>query len=90
MEDFAENFVKYILAKLIHQDIYLVFDRYYDGSIKSNTRSERAQNIASRPHQLTLKTKLPPQKVALSVTGNKVQLIYLYCLQTPSQKNSRI
>ena len=39
----------------------------------------RAQNIATRPHQLTLKTKLPPQKIALSVTSNKIQLIAVIC-----------
>ena len=73
------NFAKYVLKKLASCDIYLVFDRYFEKSIKSYARSERAQNVASRPHQLSLKTKLPPQKFVLSVTSNKVQIINIVC-----------
>jgi hypothetical protein len=56
--------------------VYLVFDRYRDFSTKSGTRGAREAG-ASRVHHLKLKTTLPAQKVALTVTENKKKLIQL-------------
>ena len=47
-----------------------------DYSIKDNTRNTR-QKGASRQHCLTLTMPLPPQKVLLTVTQNKIQWIDL-------------
>ena len=58
-----------------------MFDRYQNYSIKSGARQERAGQYASRCHQLSLQTPLPPQKVVLTVTGNKIQLIDIICEQ---------
>ncbi len=79
--DFVDNFTGYILAKNNTSDIYVVFDRYYDFSIKSGTRFARAGRHASRRHRLSMNAPLPPQNVVLTVTENKVQLIDLICHQ---------
>ena len=38
VQDFVDNFTSYIMAKVDKSDVYLVFDRYHDFSIKSGTR----------------------------------------------------
>lgn len=74
--DYVNN-VKHAIAKRLKVgDVHLVFDRYYDYSTKSVTRSARATGV-SRVHELQLNTKLPPQKTVLTVTENKKQLINL-------------
>ena len=79
VRDFVENVFQYTANHLKVSDTYLIFDRYYDNSIKENTRASRAGQHASREHQLSMQTPLPPQKVCLTVTRNKVQLIKLVC-----------
>lgn len=64
--------------KLEKGDVYLVFDRYYEYNTKSVTRSGR-KTEASIVHKLNVTTQLPPQKVALTVTENKKQLIEIIC-----------
>ena len=54
-------------------------DRYIKTSTKQMTRSSRSGNDASRKHQLNLHTTQPTQKVILTVTYNKEQLIDLIC-----------
>ena len=68
---------KIYLSKKLHlQDVYLVFDRYFEYSTKDSTRSGRYSNSTSY-HQLTEETLLPPQKTILGNVRNKVQLISL-------------
>ena len=56
------------------------------GSIaQSTTRSGRATE-ASRVHKLNLDTPLPPQKVVLTVSTNKKQLIDLICSDLSKNK----
>ncbi|KAG1655292.1 hypothetical protein GQR58_024612 [Nymphon striatum] len=50
---------------------------YIEGSIKETTRRGRDKSAASRVYTLRSKAILPPQKVILTVTKNKVQLIDL-------------
>ena len=78
VQDYIINFMQYLTYQMKRCDTFLVFDRYYDDSIKSTTRNARAGD-ASRKHKLNLSTPLPPQKVVLTVTENKVQLIALIC-----------
>ncbi len=80
VQDYIRNVVNYVAGHLQIADTYLVFDRYYDDSIKENTRTSRAGKLASRQHQLTMVTPLPPKNVCLTVTQNKVQLINLICV----------
>lgn len=79
VQDYADNFTKKIMTCLQISDVHLIFDRYYKDSVKHLTRLSRAGKDASRRHQLSLDTPLPPQKVTLTVTENKVQLIDLLC-----------
>ncbi len=81
VQDYVDNFVSYISTRTGHSHVHLVFDRYHDYSIKSGARQERAGQFASRCHQLSLQTPLPFQKVMLTVTRNKVQLIDIICEQ---------
>ncbi len=56
-------------------DVFLVFDRYYDYSIKSYTRTSRKIKKAHTGHKLRTTTPLPSQQTILTTTENKVQLI---------------
>ena len=77
--DYMENAFKYVIRYLRVSDTYLVFDRYYLNSIKETTRMARAEKDASRQHQLSMTTPLPPRKIWLTSTLNKQQLISLSC-----------
>ena len=78
--DFARNFMDYLISLANNSDVYLVFDRYHKPSTKDQTRTARqGTDHASRCHTLSLHTPLPSQKVVLTVSENKVQLIALLC-----------
>ncbi len=77
VEDFIKNVIVSVNCYLEQCSVYLIFDRYPTVSIKNGTRSNRAGKEASRKHLLTLQTPLPAQKVILTVTYNKKQLIQL-------------
>lgn len=77
---FIDNVIKYICKLLQNCEVHIIFDRYYEHSIKQSTRQSRAGTISGRQHSLTLNTlntPLPTQKMLLTVTDNKVQLIAL-------------
>ena len=61
---------------LTEHDVFLVFDRYHDYSIKGVTRAQRTKNVAMK-HTLSLKTRLPEREIALGPVHNKVQSICL-------------
>lgn len=50
------------MAHLTVHDVYLVFDCYYDYSIKRVTRAERTKNVALK-HSLSSKTRLPEREI---------------------------
>ena len=81
VKDFVNGFIKFIFEKLSISNLYLVFDRYYDFSIKSGTRKGRAGSLAARHHKIRLDTPLPSQKAILNVTENKSQLTDIICEQ---------
>ncbi|KAJ8391024.1 hypothetical protein AAFF_G00096450 [Aldrovandia affinis] len=76
--DFIENVKTRLTSYLSESDVYLIFDRYYDYSIKSITRDVRETGV-NKKHHLLLSTKLPAQKVVLSSIENKKQLNLLLC-----------
>lgn len=76
VQDYLNIFRHYVQGYLQTSDVYLAFDRYNPGSTKESTRGERDRG-ASREYSLRPTTKLPPQKVLLTVSSNKKQLITL-------------
>ena len=68
----------YILQKLATGNINLPFDRYYDYSIKSSTRSGCGRSTC-RTHKLTPISPLPSKITTLGSSANKSQLIELIC-----------
>ena len=74
VSDLINTFRQFIARQLdLKQDVYIVFDRYHQDSIKGHTRIVRASGVTRRFH-LQLVTELPSQKVVLTVTQNKMQL----------------
>ena len=76
---YVNGFFDYICRKLTQSDVHLVFDRQYDYSIKSGTRSNLAGEEATRQCQVPL--CLINLKVILTVNENKIQVIYIRCKQ---------
>ena len=76
VKDYIANF-KYTIGKRLRvEDVYLIFDRYYDYSTKSLTRGSRAIGV-SRIHHLQVSSKLPAQRILLTSSKNKKQLMQL-------------
>ena len=44
VKDLAKGVEKYVSRLLHHSDVYVIFDRYFDKSIKSDTRLQRIEN----------------------------------------------
>ncbi|KAJ8317814.1 hypothetical protein KUTeg_004634 [Tegillarca granosa] len=88
VNDFIVNFRKYVERKLTAYDVYLVFDRYRDYSIKGITRSVRGAGSV-RVHQMSSSMPLPSQKSILSEPENKQQLIALICQDLLSNVSSK-
>ena len=76
VSDYIRNLKGFLLKQSTLAEVYLVFDRYYNDSIKGLTRKNRDIG-ASRVYQLTADTPLPSRETVLTVTENKVQLIQL-------------
>ena len=80
VQDYVDNVCDYVLRRLKtadtadRADTAIVFDRYYDFSIKSSTRLDRGSS-SSQTRMLTLTSPFPPKTVTLSSSHNKVQLI---------------
>ena len=73
---FIEGVKVYIFKLLAICDIYLIFDRYYEFSIKSDTRRERI-GAFMKDHKLSLNTPLPPKEATMTSSKNKIQIIEL-------------
>ena len=86
VQDFLNNFRRHIQGHMESGDVYLVFDKYTDGSIKESTRNDRDQG-ASRVYTLRPPARLPSQKVVLTVSSNKKQLIDLISADLVSHKD---
>ena len=74
VSDFVDNFLSYVFTLLHESGVRLVLDRYYEYSIKSATRSERAKS-ANVAYVLNLVSSLPMKYIILKSPKNKVQLI---------------
>ncbi len=76
--DFIGNVKKRIASYLTStsSDVYLIFDRYHEYSVKFTTRDGRETRVTRKYHLLRT-TKLPAEKVVLSSVENKKQLIQI-------------
>lgn len=81
VQDYVDNCWGYVSQRMHKSHVYLVFDRYYEYSIKSCTRKSRIGKQSVSGHKLRLSTPLPAQHTILTVTENKVQLIDIICEQ---------
>ena len=61
----SRNFKYAIEKRLRVEDVYLIFDRYYDYSTKRVTKRSRATGV-NRVHNLQVNSKLPAQKILLT------------------------
>ncbi len=57
--------------------LHVVFDRYYNASIKSGCRTTRQNGGLSRVYNLTEDSPLPKQALVLNVSANKKQVIQM-------------
>ena len=76
VHDYLVQFRSYLHGHLAKSDVYLVFDRYTEGSTKEATQRGRDKG-SSRVYTLRCTALLPPQNVVLTVTTNKDQLTAL-------------
>ena len=83
VKDFADLVMAKVCSYATSAHVYVVFDRYYEYSIKSCTRQRRLSYVCQEV-DLKLTTPLPSQSVLLKFTKNKIKLIKLlaeYLLQ---------
>ena len=83
---FVENVESYVTLKMKEAHMYLIIDRYEIYSTEGVTCTARGKE-ASRHYQLSLSTQLHSQKVVLTVSYNKVQLIVLIVDALQKQKD---
>ncbi len=70
--EFLNNSHCHIQSHLDSVDVYFLFDRYIEGSIKEPNRNDRDQG-ASVVYTLRLATRVPSHKVILTVSCNKIR-----------------
>ena len=80
VQDYIDNFIHYIKQKLAKGDVYPVFDRYNEYSIKDAARCCR-EETGSKKYKLRPDRTLPKKTTILTVTTNKVQLTDVICQQ---------
>ena len=74
VSDLLKGIEKYAYNFLSQGDLYMIFDRYYENSIKSDTRMNRIDGF-KRIHHLTSNSPLPTKEVCMSSIQTKRNLI---------------
>ena len=75
IKTYIKAFQVFVLAALANGNVILVFDRYFDDSVKAYQRLLRQEaDGASRPHSLKPEMLSPPRSSILKVPQNKKQL----------------
>ena len=77
---FINSYIERLLRLLKDSDVYLVFDRYFQFSIKCATRSDCGKS-SLRAFNVNLSIPLPLQADILNHIGNKKQLIEIIVCQ---------
>ena len=76
VKDLVNGIDHYVRMLILNTDVYLIFDRYKTGSIKSDTRTARV-GAFRRSHHLSLERELPPKDMVLPFSSTKENLIEL-------------
>ena len=76
VKDLVNGIDHYVRMLMLNTDVYLIFDRYKTGSIKSDTRTARV-GAFRRSHHLSLERELPPKDMVLPFSSTKENLIEL-------------
>ena len=76
VKDLVYGIDHYVRMLRLITDVYLIFDRYKTGSIKSDTRTARVGGFR-RSHHLSLERELPPKDIVLPSSSIKENLIEL-------------
>ena len=74
VSDLLKSIEKYACNLINLADLYMIFDRYYERSIKSDTRMKRIEGF-KRTHHLTSSSPLPAKEVCMSSIQTKKTLI---------------
>ena len=83
VRDLAAGVEMYVSKLLHNSDVYVAFDRYFEKSLKSDTRLQRIGNF-QRSHQLSIETSLPSKEVCMSslkAKENLIEIIAKFLLQ---------
>ena len=76
VKDLVDGINHYIRMLMLNTDVYLIFDRYKTGSIKSDTRTA-CIGAFRRSHHFLLERELPPRDMVLPFSLTKENLIEL-------------
>ena len=88
VSDLIDGLEKYTRKLNADSDVFIVFDRYMERSIKSDTRQARIGSFR-RCHQLALDRQLPPREICLSSLYKRyfsgflsitLDIIVVYCI----------
>lgn len=82
--DLYENMIKSVKLSC---PVYIIFDKYFDGSVKSHERLRRAGGQAYSDVELTTTTQLPARDVIMNNDKNKTQIINLLCSKEQGDHN---
>ena len=74
IQDYVNAFRSYIRQYRKTCDVFLIFDRYVEGSTKEVTRNARRKGM-TKVFKMKLCSRLPAAKLLFSLTSNEVQLI---------------
>ena len=74
VKDLVDGVENYLQKLSTDGDVIIVFDRYKENSIKSDTRNSRMGSF-KRCHQLTIGRELPPRETCFSSCSTKENLI---------------
>ncbi len=86
VNDYIKSFNKAVERKLKTGDVYLVFDRYVEYSIKCTARRSR-RPVGYKIYQLSNTSPLPAQTQVLTISENKKQLIALLVASLKAEKS---
>ena len=76
VKDLVDGIDHCVRMLMLNTDVYLTFDRYKTGSIKSDARTARI-GAFRRSHHLSLEIELPPKDMILPSFSTKENLIEL-------------